>query len=88
MGLQDKASKKIHENFGFRLRMSDYEVEITGVYEDVLNTVKDLPNLVINVDKAFEKLKPRKVATLTVKTESTGAQKGSSQQYPQIPLAE
>lgn len=86
--MQDRASKKIHESFGFRLRIGDYEVEITGAYEDVLNTVKDLPNLVVNIDKAFEKVKPRKVATLTVKTESTGAQKGSSQQYPQIPLAE
>jgi predicted transcriptional regulator len=88
MDLQNRASKKIHNGFGFRLRIGDYEVEITGACDDVLNTIRDLPNLVCNIDKAFEKLKPRKVATLTVKTESTEAQKRSSQQYPQIPPAE
>jgi hypothetical protein len=64
--------------------MGDYEIEINGSYMDVLNTIKDLPNLTGNIEKAFEKVKPRKVATLTVKTEAAGPQKGSSQQYPQI----
>jgi hypothetical protein len=56
MNLQDKTTKKAHENFAFRLKMGDYEVEINGTYEDVLNTIKDLPNLVGSIDKAFEKL--------------------------------
>jgi hypothetical protein len=88
MNLQDKTTKKAHENFAFRLKMGDYEVEINGTYEDVLNTIKDLPNLVGSIDKAFEKIKPRKVATLTVKTETANTQKTPSQQYPQISPSE
>jgi hypothetical protein len=64
--------------------MGDYEIEINGTYEDVLNTIRDLPNLVSNLDKAFEKVKPKKVATLTVKTETAGTQKAFSHQYPHI----
>jgi len=68
--------------------MGDYEVEINGSYDNVLNTLKDLPSLVGNIEKAFEKVKPKKVATLTVRTGALSSQKTVSQQYPQISLAE
>jgi hypothetical protein len=84
MIVPDKTSRQTRENFTFRLKIGDYEVEINGSYADVLNTIKDLPNLTVNIEKAFEKVKPRKVATLTVKTEASGPQKVPSQQYPQI----
>jgi hypothetical protein len=84
MNLPDKIAKKTHEPFAFRVKIGDFEVEIKGSHEDVLNTIKDLPVLVGNIDKAFEKVKPRKVATLTVKTETARPQKAASQEYPQI----
>jgi len=83
----EKLTKGTHENFAFRLRTGDYEVEIDGNYGDVLNTIKNLPNLVVDIDKAFEKIKPRKVATLTVKTETAGPRK-TPMQYPQIQSSE
>jgi len=87
INVPDKATKTIHGNFAFRLKTSDYEVEINGSRQEVLDTIKDLPNLVVNIDKAFEKLKPRKIATLTVKTEPTNSQK-TTQQYPKIVSSE
>lgn len=82
--MQDKSPKRHRGSFSFRLKMGEYEVEISGRREDVLETIRDLPNMVTNIDKAFEKAKPKKVTTLTVKTEAPSAQKASSQKYPQI----
>lgn len=82
-----KTTKTIHGSFAFRLKTSDYEVEINGSRQEVLDTITDLPNLVVSIDKAFEKLKPRKIATLTVKTEPTNPQ-GTAQQYPRIVSSE
>jgi hypothetical protein len=84
----DKTTKTIQSNFAFRLKTGDYEIEINGSREEVLNTIKDLSSLVGDIDKAFEKLKPRKIATLTVKTEAASPQKTSAQQYPKVPSSE
>jgi len=37
------------ECFGFRVKMGEYEVEISGTREEVLRTVEDLPSLMVNV---------------------------------------
>jgi hypothetical protein len=87
MKVPERLTKGTHKNFTFRLKTGDYEVEIDGNYEDVLNTIKNLPNLVVDIDKAFQKIKPKKVATLTVKTETAGPQK-TSKQYPHIQSSE
>ncbi|MGA3192877.1 MAG: hypothetical protein ABSD73_10265 [Candidatus Bathyarchaeia archaeon] len=71
-------------SFTFRVKMGDYEVEVTGAYEQVLDTMKALPSLISDIDKAFEKVKPKKVATLTVKTGAPNAERPPSQRYPQI----
>lgn len=81
-------TKTAQENFAFRVKTSDYEVEISGTHEEVLNTIRDLPDLFNDVDKAFEKLKPRKIATLTVKTETADSKKTSAQQYPRVSWSE
>ncbi len=81
--MPDTLTKRTRDNFAFRLKTGDYEIEVNGNYGDVLNTIKNLPNIVVDIDKAFEKIKPRKVATLTVKTETASPQK-ASKQYPQI----
>ena len=83
--LPNKLLKRPHENFGFRLKIGEYEVEINGSHEDVMNTIKELPDLIANVDKAFEKVRPKKVTTLTVKTEPASPQKSSTREYPQVP---
>ncbi len=63
--------------------MGEYEVEIGGTREEVLKTIAELPNLIANVHKAFETVKPKTVATLTVKTEPCKAEV-QSQKYPKI----
>jgi hypothetical protein len=84
MGLQHKKPRKTGGSFALRVKMGDYEVDVTGAYEQVLDTIKELPSLISNIDKAFEKAKPKKVATLTVKTGAPIAERPPSQQYPQI----
>lgn len=63
--------------------MGEYEVEIQGKREDVLMTLRDLPSLIDNVNKAFENVKPKKITTLTVKTEPA-KEENKSQKYPKI----
>lgn len=80
--------KKEYEGFAFRIKLGEYEVEIKGTREEVMNTLKDLPDIAAKVHKAFENLKPKTVATLTVKTEPTAkakkTAKSSAQAYPKI----
>ena len=82
--MQDKKTKISHGSFGFRAKVGEYEIEINGNREEVLKTIEDLPSLMNNVHKAFESVKPKKVATLTVKTEATKDEKTPSQKYPRI----
>jgi hypothetical protein len=90
--LPKKAVKeKKSEGFAFRIKLGEYEVEIHGTQEEVTKTLKDLPNIVANVHKAFETVKPKTVATLTVKTEPTAKTKATpktpAQTYPKITSA-
>ena len=78
-----KTSKADPADLAFRVRMGDYEVEIHGKREDVLKTLTDLPSLIDNVNKAFENVKPKKITTLTVKTEPA-KEESKSQKYPKI----
>jgi len=78
-----KTSKADLADLAFRVRMGDYEVEIHGKREDVLKTLTDLPSLIDNVNKAFENVKPKKITTLTVKTEPA-KEESKSQKYPKI----
>jgi hypothetical protein len=71
-------------NFTIRVRLGEYEVELSGTRGEVLKTIQDLPVLMSKVDKAFEGVKPRKVATLTVKTEASRDEKSGSEKYPRI----
>jgi hypothetical protein len=87
--LPNKAVKeKNSEGFAFRVKIGEYEVEIKGTHEEVTKTLKDLPDLVTNVHKAFENVKPKTIATLTVKTEPTDkakpTPKAPAQTYPKV----
>ena len=76
------------ESFAFRVKIGDCEVEIKGKHEDVTKTLENLPDLLANVQKAFENAKPKTVATITVKTEQPSNSKSTSaesaQSYPKI----
>lgn len=85
--MQDKAPKTARADFAFRVKMGEYEVEIHGRREDVLKTLADLPRLIDNVNKAFENMKPKKITTLTVKTEPA-KDETKSQKYPKIAFTE
>jgi len=63
--------------------MGEYEVEVCGSREEVLKTIGDLPGLAANVYRAFEGLKPKAVATLTVKKEAA-KEEAVMQRYPKI----
>jgi len=84
--IEEKKTEEKHEGFSFRVKIGEYEVEIRGTHEEVTKTIENLPNLVINVNKAFESAKPKTVATLTVKTEAVpkAAPEAPAQTYPKI----
>jgi hypothetical protein len=70
--------------------MGEYEVELSGAREEVLKTIEDLPRLMTSVREAFESVKPKTVATLTVKTAKPKeeAPTVTVQKYPKIVRAE
>lgn len=70
-------------SFAFRVRMGEYEVEINGNHEEVLKTIRELPSLMGDVYKAFEGLKPKTTATLTVK-KAAAKGGGPARKYPRI----
>jgi hypothetical protein len=83
--LPDKKVEEKHEGFAFRVKIGECEVEIRGTHEEVTKTIENLPNLVTNVNKAFEIAKPKTVATLTVKTEAPkAAPEAPEQTFPKI----
>jgi hypothetical protein len=84
--LQRKGVRDKEGYFSFRVKKGECEVEISGTREEVLEAVENLQSLVLNVQKAFESLKPKAVATLTVKTEA--AKEAPAQKYPKIVAAE
>lgn len=81
--MQGKGVREAQKNFVFRVKMGEYEVEINGTREEVLKTIEELPSLTVNVHKAFESLKPKTVATLTLKKESA-KEEALMQKYPKI----
>lgn len=76
------------KSFVFRLRTGEYEVEICGTRDEVLKTIEDLPGLAANLHRAFEGLKPKTVATLTVKAATEASKEASMQKYPKIQRTE
>jgi len=85
---ETKKIKEQNEKFVFRVKIGEYEVELQGTHEEVTKTLSNLYDLLTNIHKAFENVKPKTVATLTVKTEPEpkvkAAPKTPSQTYPKI----
>jgi hypothetical protein len=86
--LRDRAVRDVGCGFVFRVRLGEYELEIGGSREDVLRTIGELPGLMVNVRGAFEGLKPKTVATLTVKAEGGKKEEAAAQKYPKISRVE
>ena len=75
-------------SFVFRVKLGEYEIEVGGTRDEVLKTIEDLPNLINNIQKAFDATRPKKFTTLTVKTEAPRDEKTTSEKYPRISAAE
>lgn len=61
-------------------------MELDGTHGEVLKTVQELPGLMRKIHEAFEEVKPKRTATLTVKTTPAPAKKAPpTQKYPVIP---
>jgi len=88
IGLKGRPAAKKGGGFVFRVKIGEFEVEVGGSREEVLETVADLPSLLAGVSKAFESVKPKTVATLTVKTEGSKQDDALKQKYPKISQAE
>jgi hypothetical protein len=84
--LPTKKVEEKHEGFAFRVKIGECEIEIRGTHAEVTKTIENLPDLITNVNKAFEIAKPKTVATLTVKTEAQpkAAPEAPEQTYPKI----
>src|SRR4030067_3356313 len=85
--LIEKKPVERKRGFAFRIKMGEYEVEIRGTHEEVTKTLENLPSLVPNIHKAFETIKTKTIATLTVKTEAqpkTTASEEPAQAFPKI----
>jgi hypothetical protein len=86
--LKEKEGKAIGSSFVLRVKLGEYEVEVGGTREEVLKTIEDLPGLINSIQKAFDAARPKKFATLTVKTEASKDEKTASEKYPRISGAE
>ncbi len=90
--LQKKGTDKNSGGFSLRVKIGDYEVELSGSRQEVMETVRNLPELIANVNKAFEVAKPKTIATITVKTaEETKTAKPAEtpiQNFPKIAATE
>jgi hypothetical protein len=87
ISLASKAIRKTSRVFGFRLKVGDWEVEISGSRNEVLKTVEELPVLVAHVLKAFESVRSGPTTTLTVKKKAAREKKNVVQyeyEYPKI----
>lgn len=71
--------------FVFRVRLGEYELELSGSRDEVLKTIReDLPALMANVHNAFNSVKPKTVATLTVKAEQPKEEASVVRKFPKI----
>jgi hypothetical protein len=90
--LQRKLADEQREGFSFRVKIGEYEVELSGTHHEVMKTVERLPILIANVNKAFESVRPKTIAKITVRTTDTGQEGKSSEAtakgYPKIATTE
>lgn len=76
--------------FSFRVRLGEYEVELNGTKQEVLDTIKDLPALVGKVSKAFEESQIKSTSApskpLTVRIAPSSNNPATTTPTPPIPI--
>ncbi|MEM0357199.1 MAG: hypothetical protein QXL77_02325 [Candidatus Bathyarchaeia archaeon] len=81
-------AKRLGEEFSIRVKIGEHEVEVKGSRSEVLETIKELPNLMPSFSKAFENLKAKE-ATVAIKAVPTAIKTESPvERYPKIPKVE
>jgi hypothetical protein len=80
--LRENVAGDKQRGFVFRVKIGEYEVEINGVREEVLKTIGELPSLMPDVYKAFEGLKPKADAAVTVSVKQDAAKEKALVQKP------
>ena len=80
--MQEKGVRDKSGSFVFRVKVGECEVEVSGVREEVLKTVGELPGLMGDVYKAFEGLKPKGDAAVTVTVKQDAAKAEALMQKP------
>ena len=81
--MSEKETEGPAKPFAFRVKVGDYEVEIKGERAEVLETVRDLQSVMADVQKAFNNVKPKTVATLTIKKEPS-KEEAPAQKFPKV----
>ncbi|MBS7646757.1 MAG: hypothetical protein QXL91_00965 [Candidatus Bathyarchaeia archaeon] len=85
-------AKQPSEEFSIRVKAGEYEVELKGSKSEVLETIRELPNLMLNFNKAFESLKSKEIAVMAKASSPTPVTvvKAESpiERYPKIPKVE
>ncbi|MEM3640676.1 MAG: hypothetical protein QXH37_01975 [Candidatus Bathyarchaeia archaeon] len=81
-----RVAERLGDEFAIRVKAGEYEVEVKGSRVEVLETVKELPNLMADFVKAFENLKSKQVPTVTVKAVAAAVKKEEYplEKYPKI----
>jgi len=76
--------------FSFRVRVGEHEIEIRGKQQDVLSTIDKLPKLMKNVSEAFKtiQVKASVVNVSTTTSEQKAKMRGIPLPYPKISKAE
>jgi hypothetical protein len=88
MSVQKKLADEKPEPFSLRVKIGEYEVELSGSHQEVTKTLQTLPELINNISKAFDIVKPKTVATITLKTAeqttTTKPNETATQNFPKI----
>ncbi|MEM1566802.1 MAG: hypothetical protein QW510_06980 [Candidatus Bathyarchaeia archaeon] len=78
-------AKRPSEGFAIRVRVGEFEVEVRGSRSEVLDTIRELPDLVPSLSKAFEGLKAKEAAVTVKVPASTVKVESPVERYPKIP---
>ncbi len=86
----EKSTEIERGQFSFRVRVGEHEIEICGKQHEVLNAIKQLPELMKNVSEAFKtiRIKTAVVNVSTATSEQKAKLKGIPLPYPKISKAE
>ena len=71
--------------FSLRVRLGQYEVEVSGNKEDVLKTIEDLPNLMATVSEAFAHVSEAPTLTFGQSSQSSASPEPVSVRGTEVP---